>query len=97
MNTFHYRAYYEYAGPSKAEPFRAEMAVDEIEDALSSFPQHLDHYLDADAIVQAGEYRPGTRERVFTVVTAGDRAATNCAVARCLSSFDLYGDPLEQS
>jgi hypothetical protein len=96
MNHFDYRAYYAYAGPSKAEPFRTELTLEEVEDALSSFPQHLDRYLDADAVVRAGDYRPGTRERVFTILTAGDRAATNDAVARCLSSFDLYGDPLER-
>lgn len=97
MNHFRYRAYYTYAGPSKAEPFRTELTVEEVEDALSSFPQHLDHYLDAAAAAQPDGYRPGTRERIFTIVTARDRATTNDAVARCLSSFDLYGDPLEQS
>ncbi|KVP77451.1 hypothetical protein [Burkholderia ubonensis] len=94
MNHFRYRAYYDYAGPSKSAPFRNELTVEKIEDALSSFPQHLDHYLDTDAVVQAGEYRSGTRERMFTVVTAGDRTATSEAVARCLSSFDLYGEPM---
>jgi len=96
MNQFHYRAYYLYAGPSKAEPFRTELTVEEVEDAMSSFPQHLDHYLDADAVVQAGEYRPGSRERLFTIVTAHDRTTTNEAIVRCLRSFDLYGDALEQ-
>jgi hypothetical protein len=94
MHSFQYRAYYAYNGPSKGAPFRSQLTTEEVEDALSLFSQQLDHYLEPGAVVRADEFTPGARERVFSVETAGDRAATNEAVARCLSSFDLYADPL---
>ncbi|WNC95221.1 hypothetical protein RI103_38720 (plasmid) [Paraburkholderia sp. FT54] len=94
MHRFQYRAYYAYNGPSKVEPFRSELSAEEVEDALSSFSRHLEHYLKPGAVVEADEYEPGARDRVFSVETDSDRAATNEAVASCLTSFDLYADVL---
>lgn len=94
VQRFRYRAYYEYGGPSHASPFRTELTGDELDDALSSFPQHLQHYLEPTATIEADRYQPGSRSRVFSVVTGRTREITNGAVAKCLNTFDLFADVL---
>lgn len=92
VQRFEYRAFYRYDGPSNASPLRTELSADEIDDALSLFPQHLPHFLEPTASVEADEYRPGSRSRTFTVVTGRAREETDGAVAKCLRRFDLYAD-----
>ncbi|CAN7790376.1 hypothetical protein LJR034_009051 [Caballeronia sp. LjRoot34] len=94
VQRFQYRAYYEYNGPSRVSPFRTELSADEVDDTLSLFPQHLEHYLKPTAIVDASDYCPGSRSRLFSIVTGRSHEATNGAVASCLNRFDLYADLL---
>lgn len=98
MNRFEYQVYYEYSGPTTASPLRMPKTADEIQDALSTFPSDLGHFLcDPDAQVTTNEMKRTTNSIFVIVATKDSEQQVNDAVGRCLNSFDLFGKKLEKA
>ncbi len=91
MNRFAYRAYYQYDGPTKANPFRTEKTAEEVANALQRFPTELEYRLPEGAKLEIPE-QDNANYSVIVVVTPADRAATSNAVESCLIELELYGD-----
>lgn len=95
LNAFRYRGYYEFNGPTPGAPLRTLKSIDEIADALDGFARDLCYFLedrDAQIVEDAASRTPNAVELV--VSTTHSREETDKCVARCLASFDLYGDRL---
>jgi hypothetical protein len=97
MNTFAYQAYYEYSGPTSSSPFRTPKSEDEVQEALSVFAGDLCHFLsDPDAQVTRDETKLTPNSIVVVIVTKDSENEVDDAVARCLSSLDLFGNKIPQ-
>ncbi|MEW6343042.1 MAG: hypothetical protein AB1704_20465 [Pseudomonadota bacterium] len=94
MNRFAYRAYYQYNGPSHADPFRSEKSAQEVAEALARFPSDLEHFLDRDASVEAPQVQADSSSSFVTVVTLADERSIDAVVKKCLNSLDLFGEKL---
>ena len=68
MNRFTYRAYYQYNGPSHANPFRSEKSDQEVAEALARFPSALELFLDRDASIEAPQIQAAPSSSYVTVV-----------------------------
>ncbi|MCA7955559.1 hypothetical protein LGM43_35440 [Burkholderia seminalis] len=94
MNRFTYRAYYQYNGPSHANPFRSEKSDQEVAEALARFPSALELFLDRDASIEAPQIQADPSSSYVTVVTLADERSTDAVVEKCLNSLDLFGEKL---
>jgi hypothetical protein len=74
MNRFTYRAYYEFNGPSRADPFRSEKSAAEVIEALSRFPLELEHFLDGPSLVEVPQGMSDSHSTVVIVVTLAEEA-----------------------
>jgi hypothetical protein len=97
MNRFQYRAYYEFNGPSHADPFRSKKADSEVAEALARFPQDLQHFIDPLATVETPQVQTDPASCYVIVVTPADEPTTDEAVRRCLNSLDLFGQKTDAS
>ena len=71
--------------------------ADEIEDALTSFPNDLRHFLAAhDAEVSHDKMRRTVNSIFVAIATTETEQQVDDAVKRCVNSFDLFGNKLEQ-
>lgn len=97
MNKFAYQVYYEQSGPTRDSLSRTPKSADEIDGALSTFPNDLRHFLaDTDAKVSHDE-KKRTENSIFVVIETTDAAQQVAdAVERCLDLFGLFGKKLEQ-
>ncbi|MBB1636088.1 hypothetical protein [Cupriavidus sp. UME77] len=93
MNRFAYRAYYQYDGPTKANPYRTEKTADGVVDAIQRFPMELEYLLPEGARIEIQQHEDPKSSRIV-VVTPADRVTTNATVERCLMGLDLYGERL---
>lgn len=93
MNSYQYRIFYEYQGPSHVNQLGDQLEPDAVIDALRNFPQHLEDHVPSGSVVEVG---PGQDEksRIVTVKTLADKESVDSAVARCLDSFKLLGKRL---
>jgi hypothetical protein len=97
MNSFAYRVYYEYNGPSPSAPLRSRKNPHQISEALSNFPNELPHYLDdRDATFSNKTIQKDANSIIVTVATTLGEAKTDEAVKRCLNGLDLFGEKLKK-
>lgn len=95
MNRFSYRVYYEWNGPTHADPLRSEKDADQIEFALTHFPEELPHYMsDLEANVDSAPLADGSKSINVVIATTMTEAETDDAVCRCLNGLDLFGSKL---
>ena len=98
MTRFAYRVYYEWNGPSHADPFRTQKDVAQIKDALERFPQELRHYFtEVNTQVSLGEPLREPASIIVVVVTSQSEPEIDDAVRRCLNGLDLFGAKLERA
>ncbi|MGH8597636.1 MAG: hypothetical protein ACREXT_13340 [Gammaproteobacteria bacterium] len=92
MNRYTYRVYYEWNGPSHADPFRSKKNADQIKYALTRFPEEIPHYMsDPEANVESTRPAAGSDSISLVVATTKTEAETDDAVRRCLNGLDLFG------
>lgn len=91
MNRYRYRPYYEYTGPSLAQPFREELSPEDVEYNLACFFDDVDRY-----------FVEGTAE--FNRVSDCIEITTNLSesecyerVKQCLNSLDLYAQKIKHA
>lgn len=94
MNRFTYRAYYQYNGPSRADPLRKEKSAEEVERALTLFPLDLEHYLSQGSTVETPHRQTDPCSSYVTVVTLGDEPQVDEVVKRCLGTLDLFAEKI---
>ncbi|HET6455232.1 MAG TPA: hypothetical protein VFI02_12570 [Armatimonadota bacterium] len=98
MNRFVFRVYFEYNGPSHADPFRSQKEPHEIAEALRHFPNELPHYLaDLDATVTDDPAKQDSNSIIVTVLTTLNEAELYEPLKRCLNGLDLFATKLEQT
>jgi hypothetical protein len=98
VNTFEYRIYYQWDGPSKCAPLASEKPPDEIVRALRGFPNELAQRLeDFAAHVETSEVREGAKEVHLNIRTTESRATVEHALVATLQDWDLYGEALHGS
>jgi hypothetical protein len=97
MNRFTYRAYYEFNGPSRDDPFRSEKTTDEAAEALSRFPLELEHFVESGSIVEVPLSTRDSNSSFVTVVTPANEAQVDEAVKRCLNGLDLFAQKISGS
>jgi hypothetical protein len=80
MNTFKYRIYYEYLGPSRDDPFATK--------PLS--PDQVQHYFDRLSDILPSHFSATTKNNSLyvTAVTSDSEQATDTALERCVVSLN---------
>ncbi|SMF53306.1 hypothetical protein [Pseudogulbenkiania subflava] len=97
MNTFEYRIFYRWDGPSHSDPMASEKSPKEIICALREFRNELAHRLqDPDADTKASEPQEGQKEVHLRVRTTESLDSVNCALQETLSGWRLYGELLHE-
>lgn len=85
MPKFEYKPYYQYDGPTHAEPFREELSADKISRNMSLFFNEIGHYFaDVGAVVEPVD---GGSIGITAEITQEE---CDARVKRCLNSLDLY-------
>ena len=91
MPTYSYQPYYQYNGPTRADPFREELPTDEAERRIDALSRELGHYFsDMDALVGP------LREGVIDIQTEIAQADCDERVSRALNSLDLFARKVRQ-
>lgn len=85
MSIYKYQLYYQYNGVTFEQPFREELAQEEIEYNIESFFSDIDRYFE-DGMATFEKLS----ENCLEITT--DISETECdeRVERCLNSLDLY-------
>ena len=94
------RAYYEYSGPSKSDPFRNELTQEQVNDHLERFPSELEHALDGPGSSAKVEIeKTDTVNREITVLIESPLSTRDYdnALKRTLNGLDLFAEQLEFS
>lgn len=91
--TYRYRVYYEFNGPTKADPFRTQKNEEQIADALDRVSFELSVYLDDDdaKITTSPEAKNAI---VLTVETTRSDDSFSQALTKCLRGLDLFASKL---
>jgi hypothetical protein len=85
MPTYKYAPYYQYDGPTRAEPTREELSTEDVEQRLDLVAQEIGAYFeDVPARVEVGP------DDIVCVTTDLSRKDCDDRVKRCLNSLDLY-------
>jgi hypothetical protein len=93
MSQHRYRVYYEFNGPTKADPLRAEKNKEQIADALESVGFELSVFLDDDS-AKITTSKDGERGIVLTIETTQSDVVLARAMHVCLNGLDLRGTKL---
>jgi len=97
MNRFSYRAYYQFTGPSRDDPFRSEKTEEDVGKAISRFPLELEHFLEQGSVVEVPQGVSDFNSSFVTVVTDASEAQVDEAVKRCLNGLDLFAQKFSGS
>lgn len=87
MNTFTYKPYYKYDGPTHSNPLREELSPEEAEERVRCFFEDIVNYFEENiAINKEGDI----------VSISGDIEQSDCdeLVKKCLNSLDLFAHKL---
>ncbi len=96
MNSFEYRIYYQWDGPSHSDPFVKEKTPTKILEALRTFSSEFRRRIaDAEAQVRTSNVCEGENEVRLTIQTRAARAAVERALSETLKDWRLYGEPVE--
>jgi hypothetical protein len=86
MPLYKYQPFYEYDGPTHAQPFRDELSSDEAEENIEGFYSEIENYFDDDAKFER-------KEDGFIYITSNvTQAECDEQVKRCLNGLDLYAN-----
>ena len=96
MNTFEYRIYYKWDGPSKCDPLASEKSPEDVVRALRTFPNELSYRIeDRDAKIETSAVREGTNEVHLRIRTTESLADVESALVATLQDWRLYGERLD--
>lgn len=93
MGQHRYRVYYEFNGPTKADPLRSEKNNEQIVDALERVDFELSVYLGDDS-AKITTSRDGERGIILTVETTQSDVVLARAMHVCLHGLDLVATKL---
>ncbi|OUM73742.1 hypothetical protein AUC60_11770 [Pseudomonas caspiana] len=86
MNTYKYRPYYQYNGPSASNPLREMLTDDEQERSISLFyTDVLSRFEDDYAVISRDA------EGVLSIQTLLPKQECDDRIAQLLTALDLYG------
>jgi hypothetical protein len=91
MPTFQYEPYYQYKGPTRAEPAREELSPEDVAHRLELFANEIGAYF--EDVTTRIDFSAGG---ILSVTT--DLSPMDCddRVKRCLNSLDLYARKLSR-
>jgi hypothetical protein len=95
MNTYRFRIYYEWHGPSHSDPLSGEKTQGEVYRALSHLPSEFSHRLpDSAASVAHTDVGETSREMTLSVRTTASREQALGAMEVPLKKWHLVGQIL---
>ncbi len=87
MPIFRYQPYYKYNGPTRSQPFRAELSADDVERNMGLFFDEIGSYFqDVDATVEP------VGDGIIAITAEITQDDCDERVKRCLNSLDLFAD-----
>lgn len=88
-----YRVYYEFNGPTKADPMRTEKNEEQISDALDRVGFELSVYLDDDG-AKITTSPTGRNAIKLTVETTKAEDVFSQSLKKCLTGLDLFASQM---
>jgi hypothetical protein len=85
MPTYKYQPYYQYSGPTRAEPDRERLSEDDVEHRLTKFQEEISNFFnDIEVSIKT---EPGN---ILCLTTEINKMDCDDRVKRCLNELDLY-------
>lgn len=89
MNTFKYRIYYEYLGPTKSDPSAQRLTSDQVQHQYESLPASLRHCLaDIDPQILTEDAPAAISGVLVTLITNSSEDDVDNSVSRCLKKLN---------
>lgn len=93
MNLHRYKVYYEFNGPTKADPLRTEKNKEQIADALDRVCFELSVYLD-DQGARLSASPDSQNAIILTIETTQPDQVVTLSMKWCLNGLDLFATKL---
>lgn len=89
MTLFKYKPYYDYNGPSRADPFRDRLDEEEASKNIARFFEEIGYYF------EDGQATFGRSDEGVLIITT-DLSGPDCdeRVKRCLNGLDLFASKM---
>lgn len=96
MNSYRYRIYYEWQGPSKSDIFAEEKTPEEVERAFERLPTEFGHRLwDQEASIEVNQVAGKSSEVILLVSTLATEEEVKNALLPTLQDWRLFGSRLD--